>query len=76
MMLWIFLLTSSFAESEQLIGQYFHAKAETALIEFLEAKEFSIPNAIQDDKINCVGVEDFAPTLDAIRGKLKRHSVI
>ncbi|MFP5491200.1 MAG: hypothetical protein ACLGG0_06845 [Bacteriovoracia bacterium] len=67
MILWIFLITSSFADSDQLMGQYFHAKAETSLIEFLEAKELSIPSALQDDKINCVGVEEFAPTLDAIR---------
>lgn len=67
MILWIFFLTSSFADSDQLIGQYFHAKAETALIEYLEAKELSIPSAIQDDKINCVGVEGFHATLDSIR---------
>lgn len=67
MILWILFLTSSFAESDQLIGQYFHAKAETALIEYLETKEHSIPSTLQADTINCVGLEEFTPTLEAIR---------
>jgi hypothetical protein len=66
MIFWLFFVTSSFAQTDVILGQYFHAKAEVALIEFFEAKELSIPNAIQDDKINCVGIETFSPILSSI----------
>lgn len=67
MILAIILTASSWAQSEHLLGQYFHAKAEALLMEHLEAKNVSIVSLVQDDVVSCVNLDEFRPQLDGVR---------
>ncbi|MFP5459731.1 MAG: hypothetical protein ACLGG7_13430 [Bacteriovoracia bacterium] len=67
MILALILTASAWAQSENLLGQYFHAKAEALLIEHLEAKNVSVADLVQDDVVSCVNLDEFREQLDSVR---------
>jgi hypothetical protein len=62
-----FLILSSFAQSEVLLGEYFHARAEAELVKYLEEKGISVQEAVENgEKATCRNVDDFKDTLDEV----------
>ncbi|MBY0518650.1 MAG: hypothetical protein K2P81_17195 [Bacteriovoracaceae bacterium] len=67
MILTLFLVLSSFAQTDVLLGQYFHARAEAELVKYLEERGTSVQEAVENgEKTTCRSVDDFKETLDAI----------
>jgi hypothetical protein len=70
-MILAFILSSlSFAQTDVLVGQYFHARAEAEFVQYLDDRGVSIQEVVaQDEKNTCTftRLEEFAPILDEIR---------
>lgn len=63
----LFLSSLSWGQTDVLLGQYFHARAEAEFVEFLGQRGITVAEATEgNEKSLCASVDDFFETLKSI----------
>lgn len=69
MILLFWLFSAAWAQTDVVLGQYFHAKAEVALIEYFENKGQSIATLLGQQNESCSSLNEFQAELSTIKNE-------